>query len=284
MWVGAEGAQYAVSENGVFVAVAGSPRRYERRLVWVGRDGRVEPLAAPPRNYNGNAAISPDGRRAAVDIDAGTVSVWLYDFMRATLTPLTTGKGSSQAPRWTPDGTHIVYRGTRAGFRNLWWKTVDDTANEERLTTGELTQTPGSWSGDGQWLVYYQSDPATGADIWALPSGGDRMPRVMVSAPFAERHPRLSPDGRWLAYTSNESGRNEVLVQSFPEPGRQDTGSTGGGIEPVWSRDGRELFYLNGDAMMAVEIRTSPTLTVGAPGRCTRAATCSVQTPSPAMT
>ena len=73
-------------------------------------------------NYNGNAAISPDGRRAAVDIEAGTVGVWLYDFMRATLTPLTTGKGSSQAPRWTPDGTRIVYRGTRAGFRNLWWK------------------------------------------------------------------------------------------------------------------------------------------------------------------
>ena len=105
-WKGSEGNQYAVSDNGVFVSVAGSANRYERRLVWVGRDGRVEPLAAPPREYYGNAVISPDGRRAAVDMEGGTVGVWLYDFVRATLTPLTTGKGSSQAPRWTADGTH----------------------------------------------------------------------------------------------------------------------------------------------------------------------------------
>ena len=265
VWSGAEGTQYAVSDNGVIVSVSGSPGRYERRLVWAGRDGRVEPLAAPPRNYSGNAVISPDGRRAAVDIETGTVGVWLYDFLRATLTPLTTGKGSSQAPRWTPDGTHIVYRGTRAGFRNLWWKTVDDTANEERLTTGKLTQTPGSWSGDGQWLAYYEIDPATGSDIWALPSGGDRKPRVVVRTPSAEGYPRLSPDGRWLAYTSDESGRDEVLVQSFPEPGGRTQISTSGGVEPVWSRDGRELFYLKGDAMMVVEIRTSPTFAAGAP-------------------
>jgi Tol biopolymer transport system component len=265
VWGGGEGAQYAVSENGVFVAVAGSPGRYERRLVWVGRDGRVEPLTAPPRYYSGNAAISPDGRRAAVNIEAGTVGVWLYDFMRATLTLLTTGKGSSQAPRWTPDETHIVYRGTRTGTRNLWWKTVDDAAGEERVTAGDGTQTPGSWSGDGRWLANNAGDPATGIDIWALPSGGDRKPRVVVRTPFAEWYPRLSPDGRWLAYTSNESGREEVLVQSFPESRGRMQVSTGGGTEAVWSRDGRELFYLNGDAMMAVEIRTSPTLTVGSP-------------------
>jgi len=142
---------------------------------------------------------------------------------------------------------------------------VDDTASEERLTSGEPTQTPGSWSDDGQWLAYSETHPATGGDIWALPTGGDRTPRVVVRTPSDERHPRLSPDGRWLAYASNESGRNEVLVQSFPEPGGRTQLSTSGGIEPVWSRDGRELFYLNGDAMMAVEIRTSPTFTVSAP-------------------
>jgi serine/threonine-protein kinase len=264
VWRGGEGAQYAVSDNGVIVSMRGSPGRYERRLVWVGRNGRVEPLAAPPRYYNGNAVISPDGRRAAVDIEAGAGGVWLYDFSRAVLVPLTTGKGSSQAPRWTADGTRIVYRGTRAGSRNLWWKTVDDTANEERLTRGELTQTPGSWSGDGQWLAYIESDPVTGSDIWALPSGGDRKPRAVVRTPFFEAYPRLSPDGRWLAYTSNESGRVEVLVQPFPGPGGRTQISTSGGTEPVWAHDGRELFYLKGDAMMAVEIRTSPTLTVSA--------------------
>ena len=149
------------------------------------------------------------------------------------------------------------------GSRNLWKKTVDNAVGEERVTTGEGVQTAGSWSGD--WLVYYDSDPATGFDVWALPSGGDRKPRAVVRTPFAEQYPRLSPDGRWLAYTSNESGRSEVLVQSFPEPAGRTQISTNGGIEPVWSRDGRELFYLNGDAMMAVEIRTSQTLTAGSP-------------------
>jgi serine/threonine-protein kinase len=262
---GSEGNQYAVSDNGVFVAVSGSPGRYERRLVWVDRDGRVEPLAAPPREYYGNAVISPDGRRAAVDMEGGTVGIWLYDFVRATLTPVTTGKGSSQAPRWTPDGTRLVYRGTRTGTRNLWWKIVDDAAGEERLASGEGVDTPGSWSGDGQWLVYYTTDPATAFDIWALPSGGDRKPRAVVRTPFMEAAPRLSRDGRWLAYTSDESGRAEVLVQSFPEPGGRTQISTNGGTEPVWSHDGRELFYLNGDAMMAVEIQTSPTFAAAAP-------------------
>jgi serine/threonine-protein kinase len=261
---GSEGNHYAVSDNGVFVSVSGSPDRNERRLVWVRRDGSVEPLAAPPRDYNGNAVISPDGRRAAVDIEGGTVSVWLYDFMRGTLTPLTTGKGSSQAPRWTPDGTHIVYRGTRTGSRNLWWKGVDDAKGEERLTTGEGVQTPGSFSNDG-WLAYYDSDPATGFDIVALPVGGDRKPRAVAKTQFAEQFPRLSPDGHWIAYTSNESGRPEVLVQSFPEAGARTQISTNGGIEPVWSRDGRELFYLDGDAMKAVDVRTSPTFSAGAP-------------------
>ena len=112
---GAEGAHYAVSDTGTLVYLPGDAQRYERRLVWVGRDGRVQPLSAPPREYNGNAVISPDGRLAAVDIEAGTFGIWLYDFARATLSPLTTGNGSSQAPRWTADGKRIVYRGTRSG-------------------------------------------------------------------------------------------------------------------------------------------------------------------------
>ncbi|MGH9254307.1 MAG: hypothetical protein ACRD3C_07030, partial [Vicinamibacterales bacterium] len=200
---GAEGANYAVSDTGVLVYPPGDPRRYERRLVWVDRNGRVEPLSAPPRAYNGNAAISPDGRRAAVDVEAGTIGIWIHDFSRGTLTPLATGSGSSQAPRWTADGSRIVYRGTRTGFRNLWWKTVDDASGEERLTTGETLQTPGSWSADGQWLAYNNGDPATGFDIWALPAAGDRKPRVIANTRFGEQYPRLSPDGRWLAYTSN---------------------------------------------------------------------------------
>ena len=134
---GGEGAHFAAADTGELVYLPGDSQRYERRLVWVGRDGRVQPLAAPPRRYNGNAVVSPDGRFAAVDVEGGAIELWIYDFSRSTLTPLATGDGSSQAPRWTSDGRRVIYRGTRAGFRNLWWKTLDDTTIEERVTTGE---------------------------------------------------------------------------------------------------------------------------------------------------
>jgi len=262
---GTEGPDFAVSDTGVLVHPPDDPQRFERRLVWVDRSGRVEPLSAPPRFYSGNAALSPDGRQAAVDVEGGTISIWIHDIPRGTLTPLATGSGSSQAPRWTPDGRRLVYRGTRTGFRNVWSKSVDDAAGEERLTTGETLQTPGSWSADGQWLAFHSTDPATGFDIWALPTGGDRKPRVIVNTRFDEQHPRLSPDGRWLAYTVNETGREEVFVQPFPGPGGRSLISTDGGSEPVWSRDGRELFYVSDNRMMAVDIRTAPAFAAGTP-------------------
>ena len=123
--VGGEGAHYAVSDSGELVYLAGSPQRYERRLVWVDRKGTVERLPLPARAYL-NLSISPDGHQAAVEIDGGTRGVWVVDMTRATLTPLTT-PGSSQVPIWTPDGKRIVYRGTRMGFRNLFWKALDGT-------------------------------------------------------------------------------------------------------------------------------------------------------------
>ena len=262
---GTEGANFAVSDSGTLVHLPGDMQRYERRLVWVDRDGRVEPLSAPPRFYNGNTAISPDGRLAAVDLDAGTINIWIYDFSRGALAPLSTGSGSSQAPRWSSDGKRIAYRGTRAGFRNLWSKTVDDATTEERLTSGDNVQTPGAWSADGQWLVYNEGDPATAGDIWAVQAAGERKPRVIVRTRFTESFPRLSGDSRWLAYTSDESSRDEVFVQPFPGPGARVQISTEGGTEPVWSRDGRELFYRDGDRMMAVQITTTPTFTAAAP-------------------
>jgi serine/threonine-protein kinase len=263
--VGGEGAQYDVSETGTLVYVRGNPRRNERRLVWVGRDGNAEPLAAPPREYV-NVRISPDGRRAAVEVRSASIGLWVYDFSRDTLSPLTTGTGSSQSPVWTWDGGRLVYRGTRAGFRNLWRKAVDEASGEERLTTSTNIQTPTSWSGDGT-LVYHENDPITGADVWALPTAGDRKPRAVVKTLFNEQHERLSPDGRWLAYTSNESERVEVWVQPFPGPGPRVQVSKDGGVEPLWSRDGRELFYLAGDTLMAVDVVTTPVLKVGGPRR-----------------
>jgi hypothetical protein len=156
----------------------------------------------------------------------------------------------------SPQGTLVAYAGV-TGDRALLYVRPINGVESKALPGTEQASLP-FFSPDGQWIV-------TGFDVWALPAGGDRKPLVMARTQFAEASPRLSSDGRGLAYTSDESGRTEVLVQSFPQPGGRTQISTSGGTEPVWSRDGRELFYLNGDAMMVVEIRTSPTFTASAP-------------------
>src|SRR5262249_6912754 len=164
-----------------------------------------------------------------------------------------------------PDGKHIVYRGTRSGFRNLFWKSSDGSGDEQRLTTSDNIHTPLSWSPDGKWLAFDENTPDTGADIWVLSTEGDRKSQVFLKTPYTENAGRFSPDGRWLAYISNESGRYEVYVKPFPGPGPRLPISTDGGIEPLWSRDGHELFYVNGDKFMAVDISPGPALGAGTP-------------------
>jgi serine/threonine-protein kinase len=258
-----EGAHFAVSDTGGLIFLAGGASRLERTLVWVDRAGHSTPLPVPPRHYS-EIALSPDGRQVALQIEDGTHGIWIYDLARTTLTPFVVAGGSSQAPLWTPDGTRIVYRGTRNGFRNLFWKAVDGTSPEERLTTKAGTsQTPGSWSADGQTLVYSESSGA--GDLWSLHQG--QPPQPVLATPDGEGNPRLSPDSRWLAYHSNASGRPEVYVQPFPGPGPRETISVGGGSEPVWSSTGHELFYLDRDTMMVVDITTAPKFMAGAPRR-----------------
>jgi eukaryotic-like serine/threonine-protein kinase len=261
---GAEGAQFAVSTAGTLAYVPSYPARYERRLVWVDRSGKVEALAAPLRPYY-DPRISPDGRQVAVSSEEGTERVWTFDFARSTLTALTTADSSSQAPMWTPDGARIVYRGTRKGFRNLFWKAADGSGEEQSLTTSENMKTPVSISPDGKSLAFTEVDRATGNDIWLLSLDGDHEARAILKTGSSEGSPEFSRDGKWLAYNSNETGRPEIYVQPFPGPGGKSTISTDGGVEPVWSRDGRELFYRNGDKLMAVAISTTPVFSAGVP-------------------
>jgi len=259
---GAEGAQYAVSSAGTMAYVASHPARYERRMVWVDRTGKVEPLPAMPRPYY-DPRISPDGRQFAVSSEEATERVWTFDFARPILTALT-GPGSSQAPLWTPDGKRVIYRATRMGSRNLAWKAADGSGEEHRLTTNDNMQTPVSVSPDGKLLACTELDPAEGNDIWLVAlDGGKPVPFLRTRA--SEANPHFSPDGRWLAYVSDESGRREVYVQPFPGPGGKWMISTGGGTEPVWARDGRELFYRSGDKLMAVTVATQPAFVAGLP-------------------
>ena len=258
---------YTVADNGTLIYLAGGAQRYQRELVWVDRDGRAEALPAPARDYQ-SVTISPDGGRAVVQLMEAMTGMWLYDFERHTLTPFSTPGGSSQAPIWTPDGSRVIYRGTRSGTRNLWWRAADGTGDEERLTTKEgATQTPTSVSPDGEWLVYNDAGERTSGSggVWMMQLEGSREPQPMVQTPSAFANGRISPDGKWMAYTASASGTTEIYIQPFPGPGASQQVSNGGGSEPLWSRDGRELFYLNGATLMAVGVSTGSNLVVGQP-------------------
>jgi Tol biopolymer transport system component len=183
----------------------------------------------------------------------------VYDITRGTLAPLTRGPGQHDWPVWTPDGKSVAFQRNVAGSIGLFSKPIDGSGPEERLIAGEL-QSVDSYSPDGHLLI-----SGSAGDLWAVPMDGDRKPRPLVQTPFQEAHPMLSPDGRWLAYRSNESGRFEIYVQPFPGLSTRHLISTDGGTELVWSRDGRELFYRNGDQMMAVEITTTPGFRAGKP-------------------
>jgi len=243
---GNEGGLFAVSDSGAFAYVPGGPQQFERRLAWIDRKGNIEVLPAATGRY-ADAELSPEGRSAVVGIRAGTFGLWIYDFARNTLNPLIT-PGSSQFPKWTQDGKYLVYRGTRNGHRDLYRKAADGSDEEIALTSMGTTPTAGSVSKDGKWLAYHDGDPATatGFDIWVVSLEGEKKPEAFLRTQATEASPQFSPDGHWLAYTSNESGRNEIYVQPFPGPGQKIPISTNGGGAPQWSSDGSELFYREG--------------------------------------
>ena len=168
-------------------------------------------------------------------------------------------------PIWTPDGKHVTFVSRQGGTRNLYWILADGSGAAERLTTSENFQMPGSWSPDGQLLAFSEADPTTGFDIWVLNLRGERKPRPFLQTPSNEYEPMFSPDGHWLAYGSDESGRNEIYVRPFPGPGGKMQISTEGGVEPMWARNGRELFYRNGDKMMVAEVETKPVFAASKP-------------------
>jgi len=264
--------QFSFSTPGTLVYVPGGPQSSALSLVMVDRHGAGQPLSAPAQAYD-NAKLSPDGRRAALGLGG---SIWIYDLARDTLTRLTF-EGQSVGPLWTPDSKRIAYRSARPGkAQNIFWKPADGSGPEERLTTSEYGNLAGSFSPDGKTLVFSETRPETGSDIWVVELEGDPSassgqagkPRVWLQTPFAESTGRLSPDGHWMAYLSDESGRFEVYVRPFPGPGPQYQISTEGGQELAWSPKGNELFYRVGaqrDKMMVVDVQTQSTFSAGKP-------------------
>ena len=248
-------AQISLSPSGTAVYVTGMFAADQRRLVAVDRGGTVTPLAAPLRKYS-SPQLSPDGRDLLVTIDGSTPDLWVYDIPAGTLRQLTFEAGAT-FPVWTPDGQRAVFSSSTGGARNLFWTTVFQPGQAERLASSEQTQLPSSWSPDAGTLAFVERHPTTGRDVWLLPLAGDRRPRPFLDAAFDEGAPRFSPDGRSLAYVSNETGRSEIFLRSRIDPAQRQKVSNAGGAEPVWAHDGRQLFYRNGDKMMAVPILAS---------------------------
>jgi serine/threonine-protein kinase len=223
--------------------------------------GKATPLRAAGADWS-NPRFSPDGRRLAIDISAsGNLDVWVYEWARDTLTRLTFDPSGDRNPVWTPDGRRIVFasaRGDKSTF-NLYWQRADGTGDTQLLTESKNLQYPASWHPGGKFLAFEENRPQTGWDLLTLPMEGDEVsgwkpgkPTVFLNSPANEREPMFSPDGRWLAYESSESGRYEVYVRPFPGPGGKWQISTGGGANATWSRARHELFFETPDQHLIV--------------------------------
>ncbi len=271
---GSGAADFSLSRDGTLVYLPGTGvagRGPQRTLVWVDREGREEPLALEPGAYF-NPRVSPDGTRVAVVMGGPDVTdVWTSDVARGTRSILTPDPADDRAPLWSPEGDRVVFRSDREP-QGLFLKAADGRGAVEPLLAGEAVQQlsflfPYDWSFDGTALVFSYTAPETNDNIGILSMDGERAWQPLLSSAANEDTPALSPDGAWIAYTSDETGQGEVYVERFPDLGDKEQISTGGGRDPVWSHDGSELFYrdLSGSRMMVVAIGTEPTLTLGAP-------------------
>ena len=256
-------ANFGVSENGSFIYMPVVRATSARTMVWVDRQGREEPLLAPPAPYE-SPRLSPDGRYVAVEVrEPGNRDVMVYDLNRETRTRLTLDPASDSYPMWTQDGRRVVFSSTRDGAYNVFSKAADGTGEVERVTSSDTFQWPESWSVDGQSLVV-GNNPGGGVDIHVLSFGEETSTEMLIQTDGVTANSQVSPDGRWIAYQSNESGQFEVYVRPFPnvEEGRWQI-SSAGGQSPVWSPGGRELFFRGGSwEMMAVAVEPEPTFSV----------------------
>jgi len=249
-------AMFSVSENGVLVFRTGNIN--SNQLTWFDRSGKLAGTLASASGYNA-PALSPDEKKVAVsrvDLQSGTGSdIWLMDLERGTQIRLTTDPASDIYPSWSPNGDRLTFISTRAGATSIYLKPSNGASTEEPLVSSpELKYNP-QWSPDGQSIIYSQLNSKTNVDLYVLSLAGDKKPTSLLQTNFIEAQARFSPNGRWVSYISNETGQFEVYVESFPATGAKLAISTGGGSQPQWRADGRELYYYSPDRkIMAVEV------------------------------
>jgi|KBSSwiS6_1023812.scaffolds.fasta_scaffold01567_2 Tol biopolymer transport system component len=260
-------AAFSVSETGVLAYHGGMTFS---DLVWFDRAGRATDSGWNRQPFGGPIRISPDGERVIADLldpRAGSSDIWIYDLSRRVPTRFTTEVTDETGAAWAPDGRSVVFSSDRGGANDLFAKSTDGLGDDALVFARSGPQVADDWSPDGKSLVFEDNSRETGLDLWMLSFDDGRKPRPLIRTRFQEWGARISPDGGWMAFVSNESGASEVYVAPLAGSGEKKRISTGGGVSPRWRRDGKELFYVapETNSLMAVRVTTGPTLTVGQP-------------------
>jgi Tol biopolymer transport system component len=260
-------ALFSVSRTGVLVSRSGSSEATQ--LTWFDRQGEQLGTIGPIANYSA-PWLSPDERRVTFTSgvrEGGDSDVWSIDVARGTLTRFTFDRAPDMSPVWSPDGGRILFASLRDGHGDLYQRAASGGGADEVLVQSDFLKFPNDWSADGKFILYQEMNPKTSHDLWVFPLTGGQKQFPVLKTPFDERQGRFSPDGRWIAYASNESGPWQVYVRSFPDSGGKWQVSTNGGGQPQWRGDGRELFYVSADRkLMAVDVNgNGPTFDAGTP-------------------
>ncbi len=258
--------RFSVSESGVLAFRRGAG--IQGQLTWYDRSGKPIGTVGPIGDYD-EPALSPDGTRVALDRMDGktrTNDIWVLELAHGTFTRLTFDPSVDGGPIWSPDGRQLAFASNRAGKFNLYWKLASGAGKDELLLKSDVFTFPDDWSRDGRFILYDRQDPKTQTDLWVLPMPGPGKPFPYIVADTQQTHAQFSPDGRWVAYASGESGRQEVYVQAFPSTGGKWQISTEGGDEPSWRGDGKELFFLSPRLQLtAVDVKGGDTFEVATP-------------------
>ena len=257
-------ANFSVSNDGMLVYVPlGSSSGLDATILWLDRQGKMQTLLDSTGAY-GDGSLSPDGQRLAMTIRAANDDIWVYQLTRGTLTRITFGGGNSDFPFWTPDGKRVIYASERGRFLKLFWKPWDGSGKEEAISDDMNLDGLFSFesiSSDGKMIAYGQN-----GDVWIIPTEGERKPQLFLKSPSTEYGPSFSPDGRWLSYFSNESGRYELYVVPFPRrDGKYQISTNGASAYSRWLPDKKTLLYLEGRTVMEVKVILAPSFDFSPP-------------------
>ena len=259
------GAQFSIADSGTLLYLPGKSLRTELPVTWMEQSGKTSTLRTEPADWS-SPRFSPDGRKLAMTIGSGAAAdIWIYEWARDTIRKFTFGNGNDSAPVWTADGLRIAFASSseKDSTTNLFWKRADGTGEQQRLTESPDSQVPVSFHPSGRYLAFTERKPDTSTDIMILTLEGEEKtgwkvgrPTAFIPTPANESGAAFSPDGRWLAYLSTESGMPEIYVRPFPGGEGKWKISSAGGFFPIWSRARRELFYLEPSSQAPIMVAT----------------------------